>query len=117
MTDERTILARAGPGACKTSVAIATTPLRIHLSASPPGCWTTMTLMAGRRRRSPRPSIGTVAVGDVRRGNIKRVASAVGEGSIAIASSIRCFTNERDGRRLADRGEIGPSAQHEGHTP
>ena len=28
---------------------------------------------------------GIFAVGDVRRGNIKRVASAVGEGSIAIA--------------------------------
>ena len=33
--------------------------------------------------RSARP--GMFAVGDVRAGNIKRVASAVGEGSIAVA--------------------------------
>jgi len=29
---------------------------------------------------------GVFAVGDVRSGNVKRVASAVGEGSIAVAS-------------------------------
>jgi thioredoxin reductase (NADPH) len=34
---------------------------------------------------------GVFAVGDVRGGNIKRVASAVGEGSIAVALFIRCF--------------------------
>jgi thioredoxin reductase len=35
----------------------------------------------GRARQLP----GVFAVGDVRGGNIKRVASAVGEGSIAVA--------------------------------
>ena len=55
---------------------------------------------------------GIFAVGDVRRGNIKRVASAVGEDQLPSPSSTRCFTKVRDGRS-ADRGEIGPSAQHE----
>ena len=44
-------------------------------------------LAAGARRRTcSRPACpGVFAVGDVRGGNIKRVASAVGEGSIAVA--------------------------------
>ena len=44
---------------------------------------------AGRSRRPPHlleTSLpGVFAVGDVRAGNIKRVASAVGEGAIAVA--------------------------------
>jgi thioredoxin reductase len=40
---------------------------------------------SGRRICSKHPRPGVFAVGDVRCGNIKRVASAVGEGSIAIS--------------------------------
>ena len=39
----------------------------------------------GRRICSKRACPGVFAVGDVRGGNVKRVASAVGEGSIAVA--------------------------------
>jgi len=38
----------------------------------------------------PDLSPGVFAVGDVRCGNVKRVASAVGEGSIAVAFVHRC---------------------------
>ena len=37
---------------------------------------------------------GIFAVGDVRGGNFKRVASAVGEGSNASRSSINCFVTD-----------------------
>ena len=41
---------------------------------------------AGRRAAPLESSIpGVFAVGDVRSGNVKRVASAVGEGSIAVS--------------------------------
>jgi len=39
-----------------------------------------------RRRQLPETTLpGVFAVGDVRAGNVKRVASAVGEGSVSIA--------------------------------
>src|SRR5262249_10201928 len=49
---------------------------------------------------------GVFAAGDVRSNSIKRVASAVGEGSIAIR-----FASEHLSRR-ADRGATSPPARH-----
>ena len=48
---------------------------------------------------------GVFAAGDVRAGSVKRVASAVGEGSIAVR-----FVSEHLGRR-ADRAVTGPTAR------
>jgi thioredoxin reductase (NADPH) len=45
---------------------------------------------------------GVFAVGDVRSGSVKRVASAVGEGSMAIR-----FASEHLGRRAALAGTAG----------
>jgi thioredoxin reductase (NADPH) len=48
---------------------------------------------------------GVFAAGDVRSGSVKRVASAVGEGSIAIR-----FVSEHLGRRTGFAA-VGPSAR------
>jgi hypothetical protein len=49
----------------------------------------------GREVRCAAGSPGVLAGGDVRGGNVKRVASAVGEESIAVALFTRCFTSKR----------------------
>jgi len=51
---------------------------------------------------------GFFAVGDVRRGSIKRVASAVGEGSVVV-SAVHAFLAESQQRR-ADAEQHAPSA-------
>jgi thioredoxin reductase (NADPH) len=51
---------------------------------------------------------GVFAVGDVRHGSVKRVASAVGEGSIAVQLVHRLFATEQ--RQPRGRGAPGPGA-------
>src|SRR5205823_14834678 len=51
---------------------------------------------------------GIFAVGDVRAGSVKRVASAVGEGSICVQLVHRVLAEGGEDERSADRGE-GPS--------
>jgi len=48
---------------------------------------------------------GVFAVGDVRSGNVKRVAAAVGEGSIAISLCIRCCSSDH---RVLTAGGLPP---------
>jgi thioredoxin reductase (NADPH) len=53
---------------------------------------------------------GVFAAGDVRHGGVKRVASAVGEGSIAIQFLHQLFAIEQRqprGRSDGDRGTLG----------
>jgi thioredoxin reductase (NADPH) len=47
---------------------------------------------------------GVLAAGDVRHASVKRVASAVGEGSIAVQLVHNLFEEER---QRADRDEVG----------
>ena len=56
---------------------------------------------------------GVLAAGDVRHGSVKRVASAVGEGSIAVQLIHRLFAAEQReprGRAATDPGAVEPSA-------
>jgi thioredoxin reductase (NADPH) len=56
---------------------------------------------------------GVLAVGDVRHGSVKRVASAVGEGSIAIQMVHALLVSEKlDGRPTAKAGQETASVAH-----
>ena len=79
---------RRGPTRTGSTAASRSTP-RVHHDGTRPAAATIWRPRTGRSTRPPyllETSLpGVFAVGDVRAGNVKRVASAVGEGSIAIA--------------------------------